>query len=343
VELRQRLPPEQVEEALMNDDQLSMEEIDGLLKAAVAAPSMHNTQPWRFEVNGRVIDVFVDGSRSLPAEDPTGRAMRIAAGAATFNLRCAAASMGYASWFGLTPDPNDLDLVARIVLSPTDEPDKELSGLAVQIPRRRTSREPVRPVQLTSDEQVSLSRAAMTDAAELTWLPAPGVKAVLDLMLDTDLREIGDWHRRAERAHWVGGRRTTDGVPSAVLGPRSSAYPSPVRDMGTRPADQTRPRTSFETEPALAVLSTEHDTAAHQVAAGIALERVLLTATREGLKASFLNQPLEFDDLRQAVQHTTGKPGYAHMVIRFGHSTTTATTPRRPVSAFIRTGSEESS
>jgi hypothetical protein len=112
--------------------------------------------------------------------------------------------------------------------------------------------------------------------------------------------------------------------------------------MGTRPADQTRPTTSFETEPALAVLSTEHDTRADQVAAGIALERVLLTATREGLKASFLNQPLEFDDLRRAVQHTTGKPGHAHMVIRFGHSTTKATTPRRPVSTFSSTGAEES-
>ncbi|WP_343238569.1 nitroreductase family protein, partial [Streptomyces sp. SID13031] len=46
-------------------DALSMEQIDVLLAAAVAAPSMHNTQPWRFEVNGTVIDVFLDGSRAL--------------------------------------------------------------------------------------------------------------------------------------------------------------------------------------------------------------------------------------------------------------------------------------
>ncbi|TCN31206.1 hypothetical protein EV644_12981 [Kribbella orskensis] len=158
----------------MNDDQLSMEEIDVLLRAAVAAPSMHNTQPWRFEVNGHVIDVFLDGSRSLPAEDPTGRAMRIAAGAATFNLRCAAASMGYSSWFGLAPDRYDPDLVARVVIAPTDEPDKELTALSTQIPRRHTSREPLRPVQLTNDDQVALSRAAMAEGAELSWLPAPG-------------------------------------------------------------------------------------------------------------------------------------------------------------------------
>jgi hypothetical protein len=51
-----------------------------------------------------------------------------------------------------------------------------------------------------------------------------------------------------------------------------------------------------------------HDAAADQLLAGLALERVLLTATREGLTASFLNQPLEYDDLRRTVQRTTRSP-----------------------------------
>ena len=322
----------------MYDDQLSTEQIDVLLSAAVAAPSMHNTQPWRFEVNGNVIDVFLDGSRALPAEDPTGRAMRIAAGAATFNLRCAAASMDLGSWFGLVPDPNEPDLVARIVVEPTSEPEHVLQQLYHEIPRRHTSREPVQAVHLSTDDRMNLIRAAMAEGAELTWLPAVKIKEVLQMLIDTDLREIGDWHRRAERAHWVGGERSTDGIPSAVLGPRSTAYPSPVRDLGTRPTDQTRSRATFEAEPALAILSTEADTKADQLAAGLALQHVLLSATREGLKASFLNQPLEFDDLRRAVQRTTGKAGFAHMVIRFGHSVAAGTTPRRPVSAVVRNG-----
>jgi hypothetical protein len=323
-------------------EKLPIRDLDILLAAAVAAPSMHNTQPWRFEVNGPVIDVFLDGSRSLPAEDPTGRAMRIAAGAATFNLRCAAASIGYSSWFGFVPDAADPDLVARIVVEPAAETDPVLQSLFEQIPRRHTSRELVRPVELSTDDQMELLQAALAEGAELTWLQEPKVQELLDLLIDTDLREIGDWHRRAERAHWVGGARTADGVPSSVLGPRSRVYPSPVRDMGTKPADQTRARAVFEAEPALAVLSTESDGAADQLAAGLALERILLTATRAGLKASFLNQPLEFDDLRRVVQRSTGKPGYAHMVIRFGHSTVHGSTPRRPVSAFVHTGTEES-
>jgi hypothetical protein len=68
----------------------------------------------------------------------------------------------------------------------------------------------------------------------------------------------------------------------------------------------------------------------------------LKTSCRRSLKAAFLNQPLEFDDLRRTVQRIAGRPGFAQMVIRFGHSTVHGTTPRRPVSAFVHSSTEES-
>ncbi|MFG1813563.1 Acg family FMN-binding oxidoreductase [Kribbella sp. NPDC049174] len=320
----------------MSDVQLSTEQIDVLLRAAVAAPSMHNTQPWRFEVNGHVIDVYLDGSRTLPAEDPTGRAMRIAAGTATFNLRCAAAALGYGTWLGLAPEAEEPDLLARIVVEPSSTPDQQLRDLYTEIPRRHTSRDPIRTAPLDQETRIDLVRAALAEGAELTWLSAEQIETVVDMFLDTDLREIGDWRRSAERAHWVGGNRSDDGIPSSALGPRASSYRTAFRDMGTRPADRTRTQATFEQHPNLAVLSTEHDEPADQVAAGIALERVLLTATRVGVAASFLNQPLEYEDLRQEVQRTTGKAGFADMVIRFGHARPEASTPRRPIEDFVR-------
>ncbi|MFI7063632.1 Acg family FMN-binding oxidoreductase [Kribbella sp. NPDC050124] len=319
----------------MSDLQLPAKDVDILLAAAVAAPSMHNTQPWRFAVQGHVIDVLLDDSRTLPAEDPTGRAMRIAAGAATFNLRCAAESLGYGTWLGLAPYPEEPDLLARIVVEPTSTPDEELRDLAGQIPRRHTGRGPSGADPLPQSTRVALVQAAYAEGAELTWLDEPEVRAVLEMVVDTDLREIRDWRRRAERAHWVGGERVEDGVPSKALGPRSSSYPAAVRDLGTRPLDRMRQETSFEAHPNLAVLSTASDEPADQVAAGLALERVLLTATRDGVTASFLNQPLEFDDLRRKVQRLTRQPGHAHMIIRFGQGRTSEGTARRPVADFL--------
>jgi hypothetical protein len=262
--------------------------------------------------------------------------MRIAAGAATFNLRCAAESLGYGTWFGLAPYPREEpDLLARVVLEPTAARDEELRDLAVQIPYRHTDRNPSDAVPIVEDVRVRLMRAAYAEGAELTWLGEDDVRAVLDLVLDTDLREIHDWQRRAERAHWVGGQRAGDGVPSSALGPRSADYPAAVRDLGTRPYDRLRSERAFEEHPDLAVLSTEFDDPADQVAAGAALERVLLAATRDGVSASFLNQPLEYEDLRRKVQRLTGRPGHAHMIIRFGHSRSHTGTDRRPVADFL--------
>ncbi|GAA1599004.1 Acg family FMN-binding oxidoreductase [Kribbella karoonensis] len=316
-------------------DVLPAAHVDFLLAAAVAAPSMHNTQPWRFRVDGHVVDVCLDGSRTLPAEDPTGRAMRIAAGAATFNLRCAAESLGYSTWFGLAPYPEDEpDLLARVVLEPSDTRDDELCSLADQIPHRHTDRNPSGTTPLTEDVKVSLLQAAYAEGAQLTWLGEPEIRAVRDMMLDTDLREISDWHRSAERARWVGGARPAEGVPSSALGPRSAGYPGATRDLGARPLDKLRTASAFEEHLDLAVLSTDYDEPRDQVAAGAALERVLLVAARVDVSASFLNQILEYDDLRRKVQLLTQHSGHADMIIRFTRTHTGTGTSRRPLADF---------
>jgi hypothetical protein len=73
--------------------QLTRQLVQQLVQAAVAAPSMHNTQPWRFRVRPgmRVIELHADPARMLPYADPRGRRMHIGCGATLFNLRLAAA------------------------------------------------------------------------------------------------------------------------------------------------------------------------------------------------------------------------------------------------------------
>src|SRR5829696_6437516 len=60
-----------------------------VVAAAGAAPSTHNTQPWRFVVEPDAIHLHLDPSRALPVIDPTGREARISCGAALLNLRLA--------------------------------------------------------------------------------------------------------------------------------------------------------------------------------------------------------------------------------------------------------------
>ena len=67
-----------------------------LVAAATLAPSMHNTQPWRFryEPASQTIELYADPARMLRFGDPDGRAAHIACGAALLNLRLAAVVAG---------------------------------------------------------------------------------------------------------------------------------------------------------------------------------------------------------------------------------------------------------
>src|SRR5258706_10708341 len=85
------------------------------VEAAVRAPSVHNTQPWKFRVSDGAVDVYADRSRQLAVADPDGTALRVSCGAAIFNLRLAFAHLGVEADVLLLPERNDADLVARIV------------------------------------------------------------------------------------------------------------------------------------------------------------------------------------------------------------------------------------
>ena len=56
--------------------------IERLAYFAHLAPSTHNSQPWRFVVEGGAIDVFADPARALPAADRDRREMYLSVGCA---------------------------------------------------------------------------------------------------------------------------------------------------------------------------------------------------------------------------------------------------------------------
>src|SRR5919106_2856055 len=86
-----------------------------LVGAAILAPSMHNTQPWRFRFWGHTVEVHRDPRYELPAEDPDRRMVLISIGAVVFNLRVAAAKLGYETNVTLH-DRTDRTLAAEVWL-----------------------------------------------------------------------------------------------------------------------------------------------------------------------------------------------------------------------------------
>src|SRR5438552_183411 len=93
---------------------LEQSAFEAAVGAAVLAPSMHNSQPWRFRLGRDHVDVLVDAGRRLPVSDATGWASRVGCGAALFNLRLALVVGGRPAVVRVLPDPDDPQVLARL-------------------------------------------------------------------------------------------------------------------------------------------------------------------------------------------------------------------------------------
>ena len=110
-----------------------------LITAAARAPSVHNTQPWRFRVSPDTVELWTDPRRKLRA-DPSGREMLISCGAALFGLRLAVRSLGYQPVVDLLPDPGRFRLLARVSLGAAKPMTVAEREMVRALPHRHTHR-----------------------------------------------------------------------------------------------------------------------------------------------------------------------------------------------------------
>jgi nitroreductase len=301
------------------------------LDAAAAAPSIHNTQPWRFRVRGRRVDVFVDRSRRLDVIDPGGRELLISVGAAVLNLRVAMLAHGRKPILRLLPSAEEPDLVAAVIGGPPVQPDQTVKALNRAIPRRHTNRRPFADIAIPDEVLEELAVAARAEGADVYTAEAPTRRALLSMIRNAEHRRNGELAYRQELAEWTTdapGRR--DGVPPQAFGPHSALDALPIRDFGLLETERVRPAVDFESEPTIAVLYTVGDGPVAWLRAGQALQRVLLTATVRGLCASPLTQALEYPELRDLLADPTDGRR-AQVILRFGYGPPSAPAPRRPV------------
>jgi nitroreductase len=151
----------------------SQEDRDELLRAAVAAPSLHNSQPWKFRFRGSVVEVHRDRERELPAEDPNGRMLFLSLGATILNLRVGAAQLGFGAAARNVLDRRRPDLVAEVDLLPPGQEMEKLRVLAPSVQERRSNRGPYTEERLPDELCRLLDLTATLERAELTWLDAP--------------------------------------------------------------------------------------------------------------------------------------------------------------------------
>src|SRR5262249_13358942 len=110
------------------------------------APSIHNTQPWRWRVVGSTLELRAARQRQLGMTDPDAHLLLVSCGAALQHAITALTAEGWRSRVQRIPGRNDEDLLATITL--IDRTNASTDAMrSIQVLRvRHTDRRPVSDV-----------------------------------------------------------------------------------------------------------------------------------------------------------------------------------------------------
>jgi len=311
------------------------------LRTAVAlaarAPSVHNTQPWRWRFGDGSVHLFADRGRQLAATDPDGRDLLVSCGAALHHVRVALAALGWATTVRRLPNPAVPDHLAGIELAPYEPTDLDIAA-ASMISRRRSDRRRMSDWPVSPDHLAQLAGRAHAEGALAVAVTDPGARfelagaiaqaAVIQETLPDYALELAAWSGRA--------RGDRDGVPAATIptdrdgDQRAFPHGTLTQANGKRYGQQTE----------LLVIATSGDDVLSRLRAGEATSAVLLAATELGLASCPLSQPLEIAGTRHQVrERVLGGMAEPQLIVRLGWAPTSAgplpPAPRRDVDELI--------
>jgi nitroreductase len=312
---------------------LSVDEVGEVLERASLAPSVHNSQPWRFLVRAEQIELHAD--HHFPAIGLARRELRLSCGAALMNMRLALQHFGIRPMVTLFPGSAAPGALAVVRHGGFTEPTSETDALLRAVPRRRTNVRPFGRSPVPESARLLLVRAAaqergwlhvVSDREERAWL--------CELIKRADRLQQADPVHQAELAAWTGCREGNDGVAPE---PARRSRPRPedewvLRDFAPGEKDAQQP---FESDPFIVVVCSFYDDQVAELRAGQALQGVLLYAATEGLSATFIPQPVQVPSVRDDLRRLLGGTLIPHIVLRIGYGSPVPATPRRPVRELL--------
>lgn len=274
--------------------------------------------------------------------DPFDRELIISCGAALLNLRVALDHAGLAHTISTFPSEVDPDLLALVRVCDDGYSDRSLGGLFDAIQARVTTRAPFESTAVPDEIQRELIAAGVAEGAEVACIDSIAHRArVAELVAQADQQQFADPRFRRELASWIDPRRRVDGMPAFAAGvPTLLDFAAPVVTMAVRTFDLGNGLAALHHQlvgasPLIVCLSTVRDDREAWLAAGQALERILLVAARAGYTASYLNQPIETAALRADLGRTLGLRGEPQLLLRVGRGPHTPHSPRRPLGEVI--------
>lgn len=325
------------------------------LEVAVRAPSIHNTQPWRWRLDGDGLTLLADRSRQLAVADPDGHSLLLSCGA---TLRLAELALQSAGWRIETTylpesdghgagDPDVLAVVRPLGRVP--EPAARLAAAVDAALCRRSDRRPFTAEPVSETERELLRAQASDDHAWIDFPDRPDRHTELVAAVSwADRVERNDEAYLAEMQHWLRDPQVhalLDGVPTGSIPhvPEDEARHSdvPLRDFEVGVTGGQLIQLDMDEKPLIVVVFTPADEPIDHLRAGATMMRLMLSAAMRGLASCPLSQAVDFAAFRARLRGRMGWVGSPQMMLRIGYPSAPVTalprTPRRPPSAVLAT------
>lgn len=321
---------------------------EALLEAARWAPSLYNTQPWRFRPVADAWEVRWDPEGELPVADPQRVALMMNLGAVIEYLAVAASAHGLDVLFvppefkGTQPNlgfiAGKLQFIAR---------EGGPSPLLPYLPIRQTSRKPYRNVPLGAGVLDELQAAA---ASAGCWLfhttDREAIASIATEAAHGTLAQFSEPERYAEFHRWIRPETAEDGldVPSLDLaGPMAGFWKRvlpPARMTHLKLAQRAlaaQQRGLVASAPAVCMLATNSREWKGWIQAGRALSRVWLHAARHGLVTHPVPAALHTLAGRKLVNDRLGVEGDLQVtcLFRLGESAPAPRSGRLPAESLL--------
>lgn len=307
--------------------------------AAGHAPSIHNTQPWRWRLTSNELDLYLDHSRGLEVTDPDSRLAVLSCGAALHHALVSLAAGGWHTILARMPDPAHPDHLAqlrldhRIPVTPAARRHLQTIGL------RHTDRRPAVSTPIDPDGLDAIVAAVESAGAGLHLLRPDQVYDLAAAADQAQRAETEDAAWQAELTYWTGGTRPLgSGIPDAAIPARAPQTTVPGRDFGHH--GDLPVSAAHENAAVFAILHGPADGAVDRLRAGEALSAAWLTATELGLAVLPLSATVEVAVTRERMRRLLAGLGHPHLVLRFttGDATGTAAphTPRLPTDQVVQ-------
>lgn len=302
------------------------------VELACRAPSLHNSQPWRWVASDTTVDLFADPHRVVRSHDSSGREALISCGVALDHFRVAMAAAGWNTTVTQFPDPDNLEHVASITSTPLQFVTQAWRSRADAILLRRTDRLPLRAPNGSLELVLGCSLNGLATLDVLADDMRPRLAEATHLT--ESVRRDDDFYHR-ELQWWTAPFRLNEGVPPSALVSSGERRRVPAnrgfRDSGYGDRRAATPQDDAK----VLVLSTPADTRDDALNCGQVLSTVLLDCAMAGLATCPMTHITEIEASRHIIQELIGRKVMPQVLIRVGIAPSieniAAPTPRRSV------------